>query len=98
MARKYAAYAKDNCPMCGAVKSHQKFKPRKVQDFGKLVPIIDTNPVDGVKCPRCGNGFVVSHLECDDTYFADLDEQFEAVANFCPFCGAKVVERDVQVL
>lgn len=92
---KYGPRGVNDCPRCGAVPSHQKRKPRKtLVDIGRLWPIFDTNPVDGVVCLSCGTGFRVAQLEHDDTYFDDLEEEFEFVPRFCPNCGAKVVDDD----
>lgn len=53
-----------------------------------LRPLVDeTSPADGMVCPECGRGFVVGALEHDGECFEDLDERWEAVAAFCPFCG-----------
>ena len=91
---KYGPRGVNDCPRCGAVPSHQKRKPRKtLVDIGRLWPILDTNPVDGVVCLSCGIGFRVEQLEHDDTYFDDLEEAFEFIPRFCPRCGAKVVEQ-----
>lgn len=89
---KYGQRGSRDCPRCGAVPSHQKRKPRKIADFGRLWPIYDTNPVDGSVCPNCGIGFRVEQLEHDDTYFADLEECFEFVPKFCPNCGERLVD------
>lgn len=79
------------CPRCGATSSHQKYKPRRnIRDINRMWSISETNPVDGVVCPRCGAGFRVSHLEHDDIYFTDLTEEFESTPNYCPFCGEEL--------
>lgn len=80
------------CPRCGATSCHQKYRPRrKVSDVNRMWLISDTNPVDGVVCPRCGEGFRVSHLEHDETCFTDLTEEFESIPNYCPNCGERLV-------
>lgn len=53
-------------------------------------PLSELDPVDGARCPRCGRGFIVSEIEVDDTYVHDWECQAYAVADYCPFCGAKL--------
>lgn len=90
--RKHGPRGVGNCPRCGAVPSHQKRKPRKTSDFGRMWPICDTDPVDGVVCPKCGIGFRAEQFNHDGTYFEDLNEAFELIPMFCPNCGARVVK------
>lgn len=78
-----------DCPRCGAVPSHQRWKPRKTVDFNEVTPIADCDPVDAVQCPRCGLVFQVSHFENDGVYITDWDE-IETVPRFCPFCGKEL--------
>lgn len=78
------------CPTCGASPCHQKHKLHRLVDIGKMDSFDVVNPVDGVMCFECGEGFVVYRLEVEDPYFCDLTEQYENVPAFCPFCGAKL--------
>lgn len=85
--------ANKSCTRCGASPCHQKYSIKKrVRDISRIWPIFDTNPVDGVVCPSCDFGFIVSRLEHDETYFEDLEELYEFVPSYCPHCGAKVIE------
>lgn len=90
--RKRGLYAHDTCPRCGAVRSHQKYPLRRPMiDMSVMQPIEDLNPVDGVVCKECGMAYRVTKLDVDDGYLISEDE-FECVPNYCPRCGAEVVE------
>lgn len=55
-----------------------------------VFPLSELDPVDGVRCPACGRGFIVSEIEVDETYVHDWECQAEAVPVFCPFCGREL--------
>lgn len=63
---------------------------KRVADGYSAFPLSELEPVDGARCPRCGRGFIVSEIEVDDTYVYDWECQADAVADYCPFCGAKL--------
>lgn len=82
-----------DCPTCGAVPSHQKWRPRKLVDLKDFVAISDCHPVDAVMCPHCGLVFSVAHYENDGTYITSWDE-IETIPRFCPWCGGRVNEKE----
>ena len=90
--RKRGTYGRDACPRCGAVRSNQKYPVRSPMiDMSVMQSVEDLNPVDGVVCEKCGMAYRVTKLDVDDGYIVSRDE-FECVPNYCPRCGAEVVE------
>ena len=83
------------CPRCGASPSHQRYNPRgsrMVVDLSKLGVSSTLNPVDGVVCPRCGQGFRVVHLETFDDGLLNFKDEFECAPRYCPMCGRRLKE------
>ena len=90
--RKLGIYGKDTCPRCGAPRSVQKHPLRRpILDMSKLQLVENLHPSDGVVCRKCGFAFKVSALDVDEGYLVS-DDELECVPNFCPNCGAKVVD------
>ena len=90
--RKRGLYAHDTCPRCGAVRSHQKYPIRRpMLDLSVMQPVDSLHPSDAVVCKKCGMAYRVVKLDVDDGYLISEDE-FECVPNYCPRCGAEVVE------
>lgn len=90
---KWTKFARNcDCPTCGAIPSHQKWKPRKMVYLNEMSVISDCNPVDAVECYHCGLVFRVCHFEHDDTYITSWDE-IETIPRYCPWCG-KEIEND----
>lgn len=77
------------CPRCGAPYRQQKYK-RRIVDLAKLENPDFVNPVDGVICPHCNQGFRVGRLEVEEGFFADLTEEFESVPKYCPYCKTEI--------
>ena len=78
---------KKNCPRCGAIPSHQKYRPRVVSlDMTKGV---DMNPVDGFSCPYCNEAYRVFRLESEAGFIIDWQTEYEYVPRYCPNCGAR---------
>lgn len=79
---------KNNCPRCGAIPSHQRYRERVVRlDETRAV---DMNPVDGFICPYCQDAFRVSRLESEAGYIIDWQTEYEFPPHFCPNCGASL--------
>lgn len=60
-------------------------------DTSVMQPVEALHPSDGVVCKRCGMAFMVTRLDVEDGYLIS-DDEFECVPNYCPRCGAEVVE------
>lgn len=93
---KSAKSEEESCPVCGAVRSSQKFKKRRNQlvDLNKLSVIDFVHPVDGVVCPECGLGFRVSKLEVSNGTYIDLTTEYEFSPKYCPNCRAEIIDDD----
>lgn len=58
-------------------------KPDNTERF----PWSKLDPIDGVKCPKCGQGFVCFRLDGDEESVLDWDFKHEMVPRYCPCCG-----------
>ena len=86
-----------HCPRCGAIASQQRCRlrdPGRVVDMSSLSAAGIMDPVDGVVCPHCGEGFRVVHLETWDGGIVNFKDEFDCVPKFCPMCGRRLTERD----
>ncbi len=90
MSGRTGVFSAGMCPRCGATASHQKFRPRGGMDLGGVDLADGLRAEDGVICPRCGEGFRVSHLETWDGRFVNYEDEFECVPNYCPMCGERL--------
>ncbi len=89
--RRFGTTSRGCCPRCGAVPSHQRFRPAEgVKDMAAYEPVDEMNPVDAVLCRRCGTAFQVLRIESDGDYIVDWGTKYEFSPNFCPNCGAEV--------
>lgn len=90
--RKLGTYGKDTCPRCGATRSAQRYPVRRqTLDMSKMHSLDELHPSDGVVCKVCGFAFRVSALDVNDGFLVSNDE-LECTPNYCPRCGAKVVD------
>lgn len=78
------------CPFCWAPPYAQKRKPHIVAAFSQKEPWRLVDPVDGVRCPNCGRGFLVDELECDEEYVYDWPDRMEFTPRYCPNCGHRL--------
>lgn len=80
----------DDCPRCGATKSHQKWPIKnKPIDWSKAEMIDSFNPVDVAYCKYCG-AFRVVKLETELGMVIDWQTEFECWPNYCPICGREL--------